>query len=104
MAVVPPWPDGNALAAEGAWHDPEPTFEADIVPRAGDGTHDLMPVVLDLRQTVRHCTRARPIAAGRHLLAQRLVRPIEIVQQGLRTPTGSFSENCFIIGIRGSGC
>jgi hypothetical protein len=32
------------------------------------------------------------------------VRSAPIVQQGLRTPTGPFSENCFIIGIRGSGC
>lgn len=27
-----------------------------------------------------------------------------LVQQGLRTPTRPFSENCFVIGIRGSGC
>ena len=27
-----------------------------------------------------------------------------VVQQGLRTPTGPFSESCFILGIRGSGC
>jgi hypothetical protein len=32
------------------------------------------------------------------------MRPAAIVQQGLRTPTGPFSENCFIICIRGVGC
>ena len=32
------------------------------------------------------------------------VGPAAIVQQGLRTPTGPFSENCFIIGIHGLGC
>ena len=32
------------------------------------------------------------------------VGPAAIVQQSLRTPTGPFSENCFIIGIHGLGC
>jgi glycosyltransferase involved in cell wall biosynthesis len=31
------------------------------------------------------------------------VRPMPVVQQRLITPTGPFSENCIIVGIRGSG-
>jgi hypothetical protein len=40
---------------------------------------------------------------GRRAVKARMWSTV-IVQQGLRTPTGPFSENCFIIGIRGSGC
>src|ERR1700704_4875284 len=49
-------------------------------------------------------SRRDAIVLSGRVVAERLVRALFIVQQGLRTPTGPFSENCFIVGIRGSGC
>src|SRR5262245_23277528 len=96
--------DRNAFAAKCLRHFPAPPLEADVVLAGRSRAHDLVAVVFSLGQPIGHRPRARPIAACWHLLIERLMRPFEIVQQGLRTPTGPFSENCFIIGIRGSEC
>src|SRR3954466_9778150 len=64
---------------EGSWHKPETTFEPDVVFGGRDEPHDLMFVVFDLRQTVWHGAHARPIAAPRNIVAERLVRSLEIV-------------------------
>src|SRR6516164_4585523 len=89
-------PDGQALAAKGLGDLPKASLEADVGLGRGDAAHDLVAVVFDLRQTIRHRSLARPISAGRDLLAERLMRPFEVVQRGLRTPTGPFLARLFI--------
>ena len=66
--------NGHALAAEGLWHLPESSFEADVIFCGGYGTDDLMLVVLHRGQAVRHRSAARPVAAGGDLLIERLMR------------------------------
>lgn len=79
LAVRGARPDGDALAAEGLWNRPQPSLEADVVLGGRDRAHDLMLIIFDLGKTIRHRAVARPIAACRCLLAERLVRPFEII-------------------------
>src|SRR5262245_4401380 len=79
VSVVGQGPNGDALAPEGLGHLPQPILEADIVLRGGDRAHDLVLVVVHVRKAVGHRASAWPIAAGRHLLVKRLVRPFKIV-------------------------
>ena len=74
-------PDGEAFAAEGFRDFPELSFEADIGFGGTDAANDFTVVVFDLRRVVGHGAVARPIAAGRHLLIESLVRPVEIVDR-----------------------
>src|SRR6266566_5660373 len=78
-------------------------LEADVAVLIGF-THAIIGAIFDGRQTLGKGAATRSVAIARGRQAESLVRPYVIVQQGLRTPTGPFSENCFIIGIRGSGC
>ena len=48
--------------------------------------------------------RSAEVNVGSCNVVDALVVADVIVQQGLRTPTRPFFENCSIIGIRGSGC
>src|SRR4030081_2843851 len=81
LTVFAVWPDRHALSTEGARHVPQPAFEADVVLGHRDGAHDLVLVIFDLREAVRHGARARPIPARRHLLTKRLMRPLKIVDR-----------------------
>jgi hypothetical protein len=77
-------PDGEAFAAEGFGDFPELPFEADIGFGGADAANDFTVVVLDLWRLLGHGAVTWPIAAGRHLLIESLVRPVEIVD---RSPT-----------------
>ena len=71
--------DGQALAAEGLRNFPQPPPEADVVAGAADRADDLAVIVCDLRQVLRHGARTWPVAAGGNILAERLVRSLEVV-------------------------
>ena len=71
--------NGESLTAKGLWDFPEPSLEADIGLRGGDGTDDLALVVFHHWKTIRHCALAGSITACRHIEVQCLVRPVEIV-------------------------
>src|SRR5690242_2705877 len=71
--------DGEAFAAESLRNFPLPTFEADVSLGGRDSPDDLVVVVFGLRQPIRHGAEARTITAGRHLLAERFVGTVEIV-------------------------
>src|SRR5262245_15933065 len=73
--------DGDTLAPEGLQHLPVPCFEADVVFGCRDRANNLTLVIFDLRKTLRHRTRARPVATGRHVLIERLMWPIVIVDR-----------------------
>jgi hypothetical protein len=79
LAVEAARPDGDTLATEGLRNLPQAAFEAHISLGSADRAHDFMLVIFDPRKTRRHRARARYIAAGRHFLIERLVRPFEIV-------------------------
>src|SRR5262245_48691379 len=81
VAIGRQWSDCDALATEGLWHLPEPSFEADVILAHWDSTYDLVVIVFDLGKPVRHGSRTRSISACRHLLTERFVRPFEIVDQ-----------------------
>src|ERR1044071_4850032 len=71
--------DGDALAAEGAWNVPEAALEADVVLAGADRAHDLMLVVFHLGQATGHGANTLPITTGRHLLIERFMRAIAVV-------------------------
>ena len=81
LTFGPAWPDGEAFAAEGFRDFPELPFEADVGFGGADAANDFTVVVFDLLRVFRHGAVARPIAAGRHLLIESLVRPVEIVDR-----------------------
>src|SRR5688572_26044823 len=76
-------PDGEAFTAKGLRDFAEPSLETDVGLGRADGAHDLVAVVFDLWKACGHGAGARPIAARRHLLVERLVRSVEVVD---RTP------------------
>src|SRR3954471_1900671 len=79
MAIGAEWADGEAFAPEGLRDLPQPALGADIGFGGGDGTHDLLLVVIDCREAVGHGARTWPVAARRHVLAERFMRTIEVV-------------------------
>src|ERR1700683_1343164 len=81
LTVGSAWPDCKAFATEGFGDFPEAPFEADIGFGRADAANDFAVVVFDLWRVFGHGAVARPIAAGRHLLIQGLVRPVEIVDR-----------------------
>src|SRR5262245_35044042 len=73
------WTNGKPLTTKGLRDLPQSTLEGDIGLRGGDGADDLVLVVIHPWQAVRHCPRTGTVAACRHVVAQCLMRPIEIV-------------------------
>ena len=74
-------PDGEAFAAEGFRDFPELPFEADIGFGGADAANDFTVVVFDLWRVLGHGAVARSIAAGRYLLIESLMWPVEIVDR-----------------------
>src|SRR4029078_5805802 len=72
-------PDGDAFASDSRRTLPEAPLEADVVFGGWDGAHGLMRIVFYRRQAIRHGASARPIPARRHVLGERLMRALEIV-------------------------
>src|SRR5271169_3884239 len=79
VTVRPARPDRHAFAKERLSDRPLSSLEADIGPFAADLSDDLAWLVLRLGEPLRHRPGADPIATGGHLIVQRLVRPIEVV-------------------------
>src|SRR4051794_20770733 len=79
LAVFRCRPDGEAFATEGLRHFPQLALEADVGLGLRYGADGLGAVVFRLRQTLGHRPFARLIAAGGHLLVERFMRPLEIV-------------------------
>ena len=69
-----------------------------------DPTDRLRAGIFRLAQDAIPASRRERVVVSRRIVAEGFVRTLFIVQRGLRTPTGPFSKNYFIIGIRGSGC
>src|SRR5882757_2015579 len=79
FAVVRCRPDGETLAAEGLRDLPGVALETNVGLGRRYGANGLVAVVFGLWQTLGHRSLARPVAAGRHLLVERFMRPLEIV-------------------------
>jgi hypothetical protein len=79
FAVVDRRSDGKTLSTECLWNLPRSTLEADVGFGGRYGSYNLATVVFRLRQALRHGALAWPVAAGRHLLVERLMRPLEVV-------------------------
>src|SRR4051812_48904494 len=79
LAVFRCRPDGETFAAEGLRHLPQLAFEADVGLGGRYGAHDLGAVVFRRRQNVGQRSFAGLIAARRHVLAERFMWPLEIV-------------------------
>src|SRR6187200_2565097 len=71
--------DCQAFALKRLRHFPKLALEADVSLGGGDGTDDVVPVVLQFWQAVRHGAKARSIAAGRDLLLECLMWPLEVI-------------------------
>src|ERR1043165_7048726 len=71
--------DCQAFALKRLRHFPKLALEADVSLGGGDGTDDVVPVILQFRQPVRHGAKARSIAAGRDLLLECLMWPLEVI-------------------------
>src|SRR6185312_16709168 len=78
-AVTGFWPDGEAFAPEGFGDFPESAFEADIVFGAGHGAHNLVLAIFDFGQDCGECPRAGAVSLGRHRHADRLMRPLAVI-------------------------
>ena len=78
-AVSIEWTDRQPLATKGLGDLPQSAFEADVGLGGGDGADDLVLIVVHPWQAVRHRPRAGLVAACWHVVIQRLVRPIEII-------------------------
>src|SRR5215204_120437 len=108
LAICGERPDRDALPAKGPRHDAMPALEADVVLGGRDDAHDLVLVILDLRQTVRHRACARPVTARRHVLIEGFVRPLEIVdgapdiERALHLGEGTKSSECEDFGLQGA--
>src|SRR5882672_3357756 len=81
VAVALQGPHGNAFAMEGIWHAPRLAAEADIALGGADGSQDVAGLVLGLGQLAGHRSRARAVAAGRHIEAEGLVRALVVVDR-----------------------
>src|SRR5882724_9223126 len=79
FVIVRRRPDGEPLAAKGLRDFPGLALEAYVGLGRRYDAHNLMAVVFGFRQALGHRALARPVAAGRHLLAERFMRPLEIV-------------------------
>src|SRR3954449_2613677 len=90
MAIGAEWADGEAFAPEGLRDLPQPALEADIGFSGGDGTHDLLLVVIDCREAVGHGARTWPVAARRHVLAGRFM----LADQGFEGAAGMQFARC----------
>src|SRR5882757_5265837 len=101
-------PDGKTLSAEGLRNLPEPALEADVSLGGRYGPHNLVAVIFGRWQAVGHRSLARSIAACRHLLLKRLVRPFEIVDLApgieglLRLGEIAKTAQCEHFGIEGA--
>jgi len=87
----------DELAAEGLGDFDSAAEQADVTTLL-DATHDVDWRVFEGSDGLDIVARARLIAAGRNGKLERLVRPLRVVQRGLRTPTGPFVAR-FFIGI-----
>lgn len=56
-------PCGDAFAPEGFRHFPEAAAESHVILGRRNGSHDLVLAIVDLGQSDREGTRARPVAA-----------------------------------------
>src|SRR5580765_4004765 len=71
--------DGETLAAECLWNFPEAPFKTDVSLGGRYDPDNLVAVIFGRWQAVGHRSRARSIAACRHLLVERLMRSLVIV-------------------------
>src|SRR5580692_2132855 len=79
LAVSTELANGEPLTTKGLRDFPEPSLEADIGLRGGDGTDDLAFVVFHHWKAIGHRALAGSITACRHIEVQCLMRPVEIV-------------------------
>ena len=79
MAIGAQRADGDLFTTECSRDEPSPAFEADVIFGGWDGPNDLVLIVLDHRKAIWHWPGTYPVAAGRHLLTERLMWSIEVV-------------------------
>src|SRR4051794_743602 len=71
--------DGQPFATKNLRDLPQPAFEADIGFGGGDGTNDLMLIIVRGWQLVGHRPQTGPIPTCRYVVVQSLMRSIEVV-------------------------
>jgi hypothetical protein len=96
-AVLCSWSEGDKLAAEDLGNFDVAAEQADVATLL-DTAHNVARSVFEGSDGLDIAARARLIAAGRNSKFERLVRPLRVVQQRFRTPTGPFFAR-FFIGI-----
>jgi hypothetical protein len=100
-AVCGAWTDGDDLAAQGLADAPGSVVEADVTVLV-DFADSVAGGVFDRRQRLGKGSWPRPVTLRRRRHVEGFMRPLVVVQQDLRTPTGRSAEMFFIRSIRGS--
>src|SRR5690606_11652592 len=78
-AVGQAWPDGESFAEEGLGHFPEPIAEGDVGFGGADPAQDLARRVAGRWQGCWEGSLRWPVALGRRREAERLMRPLAVI-------------------------
>src|SRR6516165_7984151 len=79
LAIAGERSDGDALTSKRLRDFPEAALKADVSLRCANGADDVVIVVFNRWQPIRHRASARPVAVCGHVIVERGMRPIEIV-------------------------